>query len=225
MKKRTIRHLSGFTLIELLTVIAIIGILAAIIIPTTSAVRKAAKKAQTRSMFSQWGNAYTLFKQEYGYYPQVGTDGTSFLLSTTGDTDEFVLTFTAKDTDGVAPGTSATEIAKLNGNKRRQSFLTFSNSELPNDTKLLTDAFGNTEIAVVTDQDGDGLIKHDESGVTYPDVGAFAGGTVKGTGSDPISVRQTIQDAGGVRAGVIFYSAGKGGQGDLPASEGVLSWK
>ncbi|MEY4487500.1 MAG: hypothetical protein RIQ79_8 [Verrucomicrobiota bacterium] len=54
----TTRH--AFTLIELLTVIAIIGILAAIIIPTVSKVRKTAKKAQCVARMRQWGNAISL---------------------------------------------------------------------------------------------------------------------------------------------------------------------
>lgn len=47
----------AFTLIELLTVIAIIGILAAIIIPTVGKVRMTARKAQTTSNLRQIGIA------------------------------------------------------------------------------------------------------------------------------------------------------------------------
>ena len=65
----------GFTLIELLTVIAVIGILAAILIPTTSSARTAARKAKTRGQFAQWAAAIEAFRQEYGYYPTFETGG------------------------------------------------------------------------------------------------------------------------------------------------------
>ncbi len=54
----------AFTLIELLTVIAIIGILAAIIIPTVGAVRKTAKSAQAVSNIKQIGMPTLLYAQD-----------------------------------------------------------------------------------------------------------------------------------------------------------------
>lgn len=51
---------NAFTLIELLTVIAIIGILAAIIIPTVGKVKRTAKKAQCVARMRQWGSAIAL---------------------------------------------------------------------------------------------------------------------------------------------------------------------
>lgn len=53
----------AFTLIELLTVIAIIGILAAIIIPTVGKVRNTAKAAQCVSNLRQIGFAVNLYAQ------------------------------------------------------------------------------------------------------------------------------------------------------------------
>jgi prepilin-type N-terminal cleavage/methylation domain-containing protein len=44
----------GFTIIELLTVIAVIGILAAILIPTVSSVRTSANKAKTKVQPRSW---------------------------------------------------------------------------------------------------------------------------------------------------------------------------
>jgi prepilin-type N-terminal cleavage/methylation domain-containing protein/prepilin-type processing-associated H-X9-DG protein len=66
----TSRRLAAFTLIELLTVIAIIGILAAIIIPTIGKVRATARAAHCLSSVRQLGTALLLFAESSrGQFP------------------------------------------------------------------------------------------------------------------------------------------------------------
>ena len=52
---------AGFTLVELLTVIAVIGILAAILIPTIGAVQKTAQQTQSSSNLKQIATAYQTY--------------------------------------------------------------------------------------------------------------------------------------------------------------------
>lgn len=60
----------GFTLIELLTVIAIIGILAAILIPVVGTVRDSARAAQCTSNLRQIGNGIMLYAEDHnGHAP------------------------------------------------------------------------------------------------------------------------------------------------------------
>ena len=64
MYKTTLRSRAGFTLIELLTVIAIIGILAAILFPAIGAAKKAAQKANDLSSLKSIGQASFIFAQD-----------------------------------------------------------------------------------------------------------------------------------------------------------------
>lgn len=60
----------AFTLIELLTVIAIVGVLAAILVPTVGSVREAARSSTCQSNLRQTGMAFNLYAQNNrGVYP------------------------------------------------------------------------------------------------------------------------------------------------------------
>ncbi|MDR1282455.1 MAG: prepilin-type N-terminal cleavage/methylation domain-containing protein [Opitutaceae bacterium] len=73
---------SAFTLIELLTVIAIIGILAAIIIPTVGKVSEAARTAACQSNLRQFGVASLLYAQDHkgclNYQTGYGGNGANY---------------------------------------------------------------------------------------------------------------------------------------------------
>lgn len=70
------RSRAGFTLIELLTVIAIVGILAAILIPVVGKVREKARTAQCASNLRQLGMAALLFADaNKGILPVPGIAG------------------------------------------------------------------------------------------------------------------------------------------------------
>ncbi len=76
----------GFTLIELLTVIAIIGILAAILIPTVAAVRESARRSLCASNVRQLVLACHVFAEDHGVFPPAET--TSFPITVGGRTRE-----------------------------------------------------------------------------------------------------------------------------------------
>jgi general secretion pathway protein G len=71
----TRRH--GFTLIELLTVIAIIGILAALVIGGASYAQRKARVSRTKAEIAAMENALEGFKNDNGFYPPGNGDANS----------------------------------------------------------------------------------------------------------------------------------------------------
>lgn len=204
----------GFTLIELLTVIAIIGILAGIIIPTVRAVKTAAKKAQTKAQFSQWTSAAILYKQEYGFYPPINRTAYNTASANKLQTVAFVaaLTGSPKKLDGSANPTD------MFGNKKKVSFYSLAESDL-NADKTIVDAFGNTDIVVVYDKNSDGMITdsdYDSGAGAMPTVQGIEGGAAL----TPAPATK-IESSKGPRASIVFYSAGQGDD----AQKIVYSWE
>ncbi|RME68486.1 MAG: prepilin-type N-terminal cleavage/methylation domain-containing protein [Verrucomicrobia bacterium] len=200
------RSRRGFSLIEMLTVIAIISILAAILIPVVGKVQVNARKAKTRVQFNEWAAAIHTFRLEFGYYPDFsGISGN--LIDTAEDTRIFVETLSGHALDGSALGSGDPGYAA--GNTQGITFYSFSTEDLTDGTRpLLRDGFGNTQIAVLPDLDYDGMIEIGGSG-DYATAPALANG-----------VPSDLASGTPIRSGVIFYSPGAG----ETAGDIVTSW-
>lgn len=234
-RARLPREARGVTIIELLTVVAVIGILAAILIPTTSGARVAANKAKTRTQFSQWGAAFENFRQEYGNYPQLFTNGAQKLVNQ-GATVQItgnhlfhdILAGKRRDGSQLQGATTGNPLPAITQNSRRIGFINFTDSDfvLQADVNagrntaaqlnFIRDAFYNTSIAVVADSNLDGVINGRDAS-PYPSV-VVSGST---TQIRPTTVVTTAV-TGGIHAGVIFYCAPPGAttENDL-----IMSWK
>jgi len=71
VKKNTPNHFgqAGFTLIELLVVVSIIAILAALLLPVLTTVRRNARESTTRSFLKTIETACAAYEFDFGFYP------------------------------------------------------------------------------------------------------------------------------------------------------------
>lgn len=233
----------AFTLIELLTVVAILGILSAILLPTVTSARFSAKKAKTRAQFAQWAAAIESFRQEYGGYPTFETNGAGQHKvngNTVGSPNlvalhRFYETLVGARRDGqplvgAATGNPQPPLAQ---NSKRIQFITFTEADMvpANSTDptlatkrgLIRDAFDNTDIVVLMDRNQDGAIKYSLAGGDMINALPF----VTAPDSATVRVQPSITDfpsavQGGVRAGVVFYCMPPKG---TASADLLMSWK
>jgi prepilin-type N-terminal cleavage/methylation domain-containing protein len=202
----------AFTLVELLTVLAIIGILLAILFPTVRAARTSANKAKTRVQFNQWAAALESFRQEYGYYPALHSSAlvNGGAVSDPSSDHIFHDVLAARRRNGAAltaaDNTGPTSAAGQN--RKLIPFHSFSEPEM-NSAGLLRNAFDNTEIAVLTDRNLDGIINAADYGAL-----PLVGGMRPSANDIPIA---------GIRAGAVFYAPTPGATSTNP--DFIFSWK
>ena len=236
---------AGFTVIELLTVVAIIGILAAILVPTVSSAGVSAKKAKTRAQFSQWAAGFEQFRQEYGVYPTFFPNAAQKVVNQGATTQANGIHLFHDTMAGVRRDGSQLPATPLTGNplpaqaqnSRRVRFITFTDQDMvtqadtaagraaTNRLNFIRDAFYNTSIAVITDTNLDGMINGRDTNGGYPPV-EISGLTTTirptGTGQSTTNLGLTTATTGGIRAGVIFYCAPPGATSE---NDLLLSWK
>ncbi|MFW5829871.1 MAG: type II secretion system protein [Planctomycetota bacterium] len=92
-RTRIVAGESAFTLIELLVVIGIISLLAGLLLPALSGLRKAHDKSRTQELVNSVANAIELYAQTEDGYP--APDGTAYLAwdGSVGGDDTDLLTF------------------------------------------------------------------------------------------------------------------------------------
>jgi prepilin-type N-terminal cleavage/methylation domain-containing protein len=216
----------GFTLIELLTVIAVIAILAAILVPVTGKIRQQARVAETLSLFAKVTQAFEQYKTAYGNYP-IGLTGltpTATKSTTTGETD---YTFLINDGNNIlrqvltadpAYYTSASLTGATNYNPQKTNFLAGLDDSYLSTTATggtssnpaIIDGFGNTQIAVVVHSGNSRTISHD----------AFTLGVSDITGGGPLTP-PVVRD---IPTPIALYSLVQADGTDAADSQWVTTW-
>jgi len=197
------RRRAGFTLVELLTVIAIIGMLAAMLFPAISGIRKRARQASATTAFTQWAGGITRYKQVYGYYPNVGigtpdtTKDSLHQLETAAVNLRFVKALSGRLPTGTALSTNDRKAL----NRNAEEFCSFGKDDFEDpvnfsDSSMLVDRFGNRCIRIILDTDNNTSIRN----ISVP----------AGVESMPDEIRGAAATTG-IPARIIIYTTDLGG--------------
>src|ERR1017187_4435475 len=114
----------AFTLIELLTVIAIIGVLIALLFPAIKSALGKAEAAKAQTSIAGLATAYKAYYTEYGKWPATITDPNGIICTT----NYMVALLRGEDKNGADPLASPT--VTYNGNPRKIRFLEMKNADL-----------------------------------------------------------------------------------------------
>ncbi len=92
--ERLHRHQRGFTLLELLIVVAILGALAAIVLPNLVHALNSARQKRTMASMRGLSEGIEMYEQDWGFFPDHGSGPVSDLA---GDLSMYVRPFDPKD--------------------------------------------------------------------------------------------------------------------------------
>lgn len=141
--------------------IAIIGIMAGVLFPAISSIRKKARQSSAQTAFSQWANALSRYKQAYGFFPNLNPGvpydtaaDTVFTLETQNINTNFVMALSGRKPNGAV----MTPVERRTLNRNADEFVAFGKDDFENPTELtattfLVDRFGNRSIRVIFDTD------------------------------------------------------------------------
>ena len=162
---------SGFTLIELLVVISIIGILMGIVGPKVFDLLAGSKVTKTQSVFRAWVTQLYQYKEFYRYFPPFllkEDEGVSVSLEEEENHDAFIAALRGMKWNPSSLSWESLDGDLVDQNKKGREFHSFGEDEFgyvdpdgdeQNNGKFLSDAWGNPNVRILVDQDGDGLIK------------------------------------------------------------------
>lgn len=153
----------SFTLLEVMAVVALLGLLVALLAPALGGVQRAALIQASRLRLRQWALGCETYRLEYGTWPEVVPGPVQEMA---GRTPAWVETLSGRGWTG--GGYQTPEGATLN--PRRVVCHEFREEEFDRAAATgeahLVDAFGNPRLVLIFDLDGDGRIAlEDLSGV------------------------------------------------------------